>query len=511
MKIFSAAQIKNWDAFTIKNEPISSIDLMERAATACCKWLIGKNFGVFHFRIFCGKGNNGGDGLAIARMLIEHQCVVTVYILETGNMGTGDFQTNLERLHLVSTDIHFIQTADFFPHLHESDMVIDALFGTGLNKPLEGISKELVKHINQSGCTIVSIDLPSGLFADQPIGPCGQDAVHQSSKDNAVVKATHTLSFQNYKLAFLLNENEDVCGEVHLLHIGLHPDFEENEEPVYEWIDEAMVKSLYKPRRKFAHKGHYGHAALLCGSKGMMGAAVLSSMACLRSGAGKLTTIIPEYGYDILQTTVPEAMCITAGDDHLASAPGIEKYTAVGIGPGIGRHASHNKLIANLFEKVTSPLVIDADALNVMAENKELLLTIPQLSILTPHPKEFERLFGKTENEFGRLQLAKEKSIEHQIYIVLKGHYSFISTPEGKGYFNSTGNAGMATAGSGDVLTGMITGLLAQGYKPSDSVILGVYLHGLAGDVAAGKFTQEAMIAGDIIGCMGSAFKTLVH
>jgi NAD(P)H-hydrate epimerase len=506
MKIFSASQIKQWDAFTIANEPILSIDLMERAATACCRWLIGKNFGTFHFRIFCGKGNNGGDGLAIARMLIEHKCLVTVYILELGKIGSDDFQTNLERLHPFTTDIHFIQSPEFYPVINDTDIVIDTLFGTGLNKPLAGISKELAEHINQSACNIVSIDLPSGLYADK------------SSKGNAVIKATHTLTFQNHKLAFLLPENETFCGEVHLLHIGLHPAFEENEVADFELPDEAFIKTIYKPRSKFVHKGNFGHAALICGSYGMMGAAVLASHACLRSGIGKLTAYIPKCGYDTLQTTVPEAMCMVAGENYILSVPEIEKYNTVGIGPGIGIHSSNSILLKEIFEKVKSPMVIDADALNIISENKELLNAIPAHSIITPHPKEFERLFGKTENtclpdrqDFERLELAKQKSNEYQIYIVLKGHYSFISTPEGKGYFNSTGNAGMATAGSGDVLTGIITGLLAQGYTPLKSALLGVYLHGLAGDMAAADNSQEALMAGDIIMKIGNAFKTLAY
>ncbi|MBL7703452.1 MAG: NAD(P)H-hydrate dehydratase [Ferruginibacter sp.] len=497
MKIFSSQQIKKWDAFTIQNEPIASIDLMERAATACCKWLIGKNFGAFHFRIFCGKGNNGGDGLAIARLLIEHKCLVTVYILEFGKLGTDDFQTNLARLHECSTAIHFIQSPDFFPEINTEDIIVDALLGTGLNKPLDGITAALVDHINNAGTTRISIDMPSGLYADK------------SSKGNTVVKAYHTLSFQNYKLAFLLPENEACCGIVHILHIGLHPAFEQDETAEFEWVDEQMIKSIYRPRSPFAHKGNYGHAALLCGSYGMMGAAVLSSLACLRSGAGKLTAYIPKCGYGILQTTVPEAMAFVAGEDHLLSAPGIEKMNVIGIGPGIGMHMSHKKLIAEVFEKATAPLVIDADALNIISENKDLLKAIPRHSVLTPHPKEFERLFGKTKNDFERLQLAKQKSTQYEIYIVLKGHYSFISTPDGKGYFNSTGNAGMATAGSGDVLTGIITGLLAQGYSPLESVLLGVYLHGLAGDIAAVEYSQEALIATDIIKFSGEAFKNI--
>lgn len=497
MKIFSASQIKKWDAFTIANEPIASIDLMERAATACCNWLIGKNLGLHHFRIFCGKGNNGGDGLALARMLIQHNCRVTVYILEFGKAGTHDFQTNLERLHPVCTDIHFIQSAEFIPVINKSDIVIDALFGTGLNKPLEGISMELVKHINNTGGTVISIDLPSGLFTDK------------SSKNNAVIKADLTLSFQNHKLAFLLPENADNCGEVHILHIGLHPDFEQNEEAAFEMTDAALIKNIYKPRKDFSHKGTYGHAALITGTYGMMGAAVLSALACLRSGTGKLTCFIPKMGYDILQETVPEAMCMVSGEDHILSADGMEKFDAVGIGPGIGMHSTHSALLKDIFQKTKKPMLIDADALNTIAGNKSLLNDIPPFSILTPHPKEFERLFEKAANDFERLQLALDRSKEYNIYIVLKGHYSFISTPEGKGYFNSTGNPGMATAGSGDVLSGIITGLLAQGYDPLQSCLLGTYLHGLAGDIAASNSSPEAMIAGDIVNCLGVSFKQI--
>ena len=498
MKIFSAGQINKWDAFTITKEPIASIDLMESAATACCKWLIGKNSGQHHFRIFCGKGNNGGDGLAIARLLIEHKCSVTVYILEFGKIGTDDFQTNLERLHQCTTDIHFIQSTEFFPEINDADIIVDALFGTGLNKSLQEISKALVEHINQFNTTIISIDIPSGLFADK------------SSKGNTVIKATHTVSFQNYKLAFLLPENEDYCGEVHLLHIGLHKNFEETEESSFELTGKEFISSIYKPRKKFSHKGNFGHAALFAGSYGMMGAAVLSSSACLRSGAGKLTAYIPKCGYDILQTTVPEAMCIVAGEDHLLSAPGIEKFDAVGIGPGIGMYPVHKEMLMDIFKKMNKPMVIDADALNCIAQNAALLNSIPSSSILTPHPKEFERLFGSTTNDFERLQLALQKSKELNIYIVLKGHYTFICTPGGKGFFNSTGNAGMATAGSGDVLTGVITGLLAQGYSSLDASLLGVYIHGLAGDIATEKFSQKAMIAGDMVNCMGEAFKQFV-
>ena len=502
MKIFTATQIKKWDAFSITNEPIASIDLMERAATSCCNWLIGKNFGQKHLLIFCGKGNNGGDGLAIARLLLQHNCKATVYILDPmaigfGKTGTDEFQVNLERLHECSTDIHFIQSPDFFPAIEESDIVIDALFGTGLNKSLDGIAAALVNYINSFNIPVIAIDMPSGLLADS------------SSVGNTIIEATYTLSFQNCKLAFLLPENENYCGDVHILAIGLHKTFEQKEETVFELMDKAIIKTIYHPRKKFANKGTYGHAALLSGSYGMMGAAVLSARACLSSGVGKLTCYIPKCGYNILQTTAPEAMCIVSGDESILSAQGIEKFDAVGIGPGIGLYPTNVNLLKEIFQAVKRPMLIDADALNIISQHKELFALIPAHSILTPHFKEFERLFGTASNDIERLELAMRKSKEHNIYIIVKGHYSFISSPDGKNYFNSTGNPGMAAAGSGDVLSGIITALLAQGYTPLHCCILGTYLHGLAGDIAAEKFSQEAMVAGDIVNSLGMAFKEL--
>ena len=510
MKIYSAGQIRKWDAYTIAQEPVSSIDLMERAATACCKWLIGKNFGQRHFHLFCGKGNNGGDGLALARLLTEHKCRVTVYILEYGNIGTSDFQTNLERLHPICRDIHFLQSPEFFPAVPglvpEEAVIIDAIIGTGLNKSLQGITAALAEYINGLKAQVISIDMPTGLYSDS------------SSKGNVVVKANQTLSFQCQKLAFLLPENEPFIGEVHILDIGLHINFEASEAAPFEIIDPEAVKAIYKPRKKFSHKGSYGHAALVSGSRGMMGAAILSSLACLHSGVGKLTSYIPGCGYLALQTAVPEAMCRISGDDHIIAVPALGDHEAVGIGPGIGIVPSNVQLLKDIFQSVKQPMLIDADALNIIGENRELLELVPPHSILTPHPKEFERLFGAVNNDFERIQLALQKSKEHNIHILLKGHYSFISIPPAapsdlpplKGYFNPTGNPGMAKAGSGDVLSGIITALLAQGYTPLQSCVLGTWLHGMAGDIAAEKFTQEAMVAGDIIACLPQAFKELV-
>ncbi|MEI7734579.1 MAG: NAD(P)H-hydrate dehydratase [Ferruginibacter sp.] len=497
MKIFSASQIKAWDAYTIVNEPVKSIQLMERAATSCFNWLVENNFTGPELYVFCGRGNNGADGLAIARLLLQQKYKVKTFILEAENKATPDFETNLERLSTETLHINFISTPGNFPLIPAGTVLIDALYGTGLNKPLTNNNELLVNYLNYSGAPIISIDIPSGLYADQ------------SSVGNAIICAAHTLSFQQYKLAFLLAENENYCGNVHILDIALHAQFEQDEWATYTLTDKKLVQSFYKHRKKFTHKGTYGHAALIAGSYGMMGTAVLSAGACLRSGTGKLSCYIPQCGYQIIQTTVPEAMCRVNGEDHLVAAEAMETFDAIGIGPGIGRYPSHNNLLKQIFSATNKPVVIDADALNIIAAEIGLLNSVPPESVLTPHPKEFERLFGKTANDFERLQLALQKSKEYTIYIVLKGNFSFISTPQGVGFFNSTGNAGMATAGSGDVLTGIITGLLAQGYPAQEACILGVYLHGSAGDFAADMYSMEAMIAGDINTCLGKAFKAI--
>ncbi|HEU5054447.1 MAG TPA: NAD(P)H-hydrate dehydratase [Hanamia sp.] len=496
MKIFSVEQIRNWDAYTIKNEPVKSVDLMERAATACFDWIIRNFDDSYHFIIFSGKGNNGGDGLAIARLLKSIKYRVSVYIVQSGS-ASADFETNLKKLEKTSVPVTFLNDADSFPQMNETDVIIDALFGTGLNKPPKGLFAEVINFINDQNTNRISIDVPSGLYIDKS----------SIEPDHAIVKADFTLTFQNQKLAFLLPENEPFTGEVSLLDIGLSQEYEEQESCRLNFTDENIISGIYRPRKAFSNKGNFGYASLLCGSYGMMGAAILSSLGCLRIGVGKLTVVTCEAGYPIIQTAVPEAMCMTSGEKYISDFTEFEHFDAIGIGPGIGKHDSHKKLLKELFTSFKKPIVIDADALNVLSETQELYSLIPAQSIITPHPKEFERLFGKVENDFERIDLALSKAKELNIFIVLKGHFTFIATPDGNGFFNSTGNAGMATAGAGDVLTGIITGLVAQNYSPLDTCILGVYLHGLAGDIAAESFSLEAMIAGDIIENLGAAFK----
>lgn len=497
MKVPDGEQIRAWDQYTIQHEPIASIDLMERATVKCVDWLEENGYVENKFAIFCGKGNNGGDGLAIARLLAEKKYPVSVNILEFGHKGTDDFQINLAMLHQYpDVEICFIQTEENFHELKNNEIIIDALFGSGLNRGIEGLTAKLIEHINKSGCEIISIDIPSGLFTDR------------SSTGNIIIKARHTLSFQCFKPAFLVAENAEYIGDVHILDIGLHNDFYNSIHSPYELIDDTVIHTIYKPRNRFAHKGNFGHALLVAGSYGKIGAAILSAKACLRIGVGLLTCHIPKCGYNILQSTVPEAMVMTdlnssfntKVDDDLTT------YASIGIGPGIGTASETKMMLKEVLKNYRSPVVLDADALNIMATQKGLFKLIPPGSILTPHPKEFERLFGETANDFDIIQLALQKAKEIKCVIVLKGHHTLIATADGKGFFNSTGNAGMATAGSGDVLTGILTGLLAQGYSSVETAILGVYLHGLAGDLAAKEFSMEAMVAGDIIDFLGKSF-----
>ncbi len=497
MQILSTEQIKAWDAFTIANEPIESIDLMERAASKCAEWTL-KNYKGRNFSIFCGKGNNGGDGLVIARLLSAAEAEVAVYILEFGFLGTADFQTNLARLHQTGVSIRFISSNELFPVISPGTVIIDALLGTGLNRPLEGLTSLLVGHLNQSGNPIVAIDMPTGMYADR------------SSAGNVRIMATNTLSFQCYRVAFLIGENEGNLGKLDILDIGLHPDFPGLADPPYQLIGIDMVASIIRPRKQHSHKGTYGHAALVAGSRGMMGAALLCAKAVLRSGAGKLTTHVTESGSAFIQTGCPESICmIEKGDTHILEMHDAGKYNVVAIGPGLGSYPTHLELIRKIFKTGTNGMVIDADGLNIISESKELQTMIPKNSVLTPHPKEFTSLFGETNNDFEKIALAIRKARESGATIVLKGHHSFIATPGGKGYFNSTGNAGMATAGAGDVLTGIITGIIAQGYSAEQAAIAGVFLHGLAGDIAVQSLSEPSLIAGDLIKYLGKAFLKL--
>ncbi len=500
MKILSASQIREWDNFTIQQEPISSIDLMERASRTFVNWFVEKFPNTSSpISIFCGQGNNGGDGLAIARILQEHFYEVEIYICKIGNSLSDDFSKNLKRLPpFQNIVINHLEKNNTFPKLKREGILIDAIFGSGLNRPVEGYWGELLEYLNQQTQTIISVDIPSGVFADQPT-------------EGISIQANFTFSFQAPKLAFLFPENENRVGEWSFASIGLHADFLDQTTTDFFYLEKKDVQGFLKKRKKYAHKGTFGHALIIAGSYGKVGAAILATKAALRTGAGLVSIHAPKCAYEILQTSVPEAMVSIDGNDlFFSEIKELKKYQTVGIGPGLGTETITAEAIKDFLEKIKTPIVIDADALNLIAEHKNWLELIPHNSILTPHPKEFERLFGKTENNFQRNDLQRNFSKKYNIYIVLKGAHTCLSTPDGKCFFNATGNAGMATAGSGDVLTGMLTSLLSQRYNSLEASILGVFLHGLAGDVALGEtISQESLIASDLIENIGRAFNDL--
>ena len=489
MKIFSAAQIRSWDNYTIINEPITSINLMERAATACYKWMVSSIYNTNNYVFFCGTGNNGADGLAIARLLLIANKIVSIFILE-GENRSADFDINFDRIQQLTPNIHFLNI-DNLPSISKEALVIDALFGAGINRPLHQFPEQLVTHINGFKNKIISIDLPSGLFPDI------------NSSGNPVINASITLSFQTPKLAFFIPENNKYTGTVHVLIIGLHSQYYEETETYFKTIDEAVIRNIYQPRNQFLHKYNFGHALLYAGSNNMMGAAILCAKACLRSGAGLVTIFTSDGLQPTIHAALPEAITTTTENFALLS----QKKSAIGIGPGLAISPTNHQLLKTVLLSYSGPFVIDASSLEMMNSEIDLIkYRTVNPPILTPHTGEFEKLFGKTANDFETVELAIKKAVEYKCYIILKGHYTLIACPDGNGYFNTTGNAGMATAGSGDVLTGILTGLLTQGYTQKNACILGVYLHGLAGDIAAEKISQEAMIASDIIDNLGEGF-----
>lgn len=501
MKILSLAQIREADQYTIDKEPVASIDLMERAALACVNWIEERYDAQTEFKIVCGQGNNGGDGLAIARLLTDRNYKAQVFIVNHSEKLAPDFIANYERIGSKNEIVNVISVASFQNKFQptQNTVIIDAILGSGLNKSVTGLIADCISYINRLSLPVISIDIPSGLYGD-----------NLNDATSIIIKANFTLTFQFPKLSFMFTENAGCVGEFSVLDIGLHPEYIGQAPTKDHFITRNDACSFLKTRSKIAHKGIFGHALLIAGSYGKIGAAVLSSKACMRSGVGLLTVHIPKCGYEILQTTVPEVMVDTDEEQNfISNAIKIEKYNAIGIGPGIGVEKETQNAVKLLIQNSSAPLVFDADAINIIAENKTWLSFIPANSIFTPHPKEFERLVGKAKNSEERLQLQREFSFKYHSYVVLKGAHTAISCPDGTVFFNSTGNPGMATAGSGDVLTGIITSLLAQNYSAQQACMLGVYLHGSAGDFAAHKKTEESMIASDIIENLGEAFKFL--
>ncbi len=508
MKILPVEKIREADAFTIENEPVDSIDLMERAASKVYEWFLKRcKTKEVSVKIFCGIGNNGGDGLALARMLYATNIIPQVFVVRYSEKMSADCEVNFNRLNEESdVPMYDIVSENDFPQIYDNDIVIDAIFGSGLNRPIEGFTAELIKYINKSNAIKIAIDIPSGIQEFRNSGI--QDKAHGSQLiAHSILKADYTLSFQFPKLAFMFPEYDAFVGKWEVLDINLHKDFVDNVETLNFFTTDDVVRPIMRKRAKFSHKGTYGHALLVAGSSGKTGAALLSAEACMRTGVGLLTVHLPKDALLPMQTYLPEAMTdIDKSDTHCSEINDILSYTAIGAGPGLGKNEETVTLLKKMIQEATQPLVLDADALNIMADNPTWLSFLPDNTILTPHPKEFERLFGKTFNSYERLELQRKMSVAHNIIIVLKGAHTAITFPNGTCFFNSTGNPGMATAGSGDVLTGIILSLLAQRYTPQEAALLGVYIHGHAGDMAAQELGMESMLARDITRNIGKSF-----
>ncbi len=502
MKILSAEKIRKGDQYTIEKEPISSTQLMARAAEAIYQWIEKQNFEKTRiFRVFSGIGNNGGDGLALASMLSRGGYLVSINVIHFSSQQSSDFQYYFSQVMNENLPIFNIHSSNQLPPINSADIVIDAILGSGLNRETESLVAQAIDHINQSKALIISIDIASGLFANT-----------LNNFKSPIIKPNITLSLGFLKMAFLIPENEVFTGIFYQLEIGIHPQFVSEIEADAFYIDADMAKAILRPRSRYAHKGNFGHGLLIAGSRGKMGAAVLASKAALRTGIGLLTAHIPADGNEILQISIPEAM-LSLDSDNYCFTDQIKDTSphTIGIGPGIGQDPKTAQALKWLIQNTASPMVLDADALNILSENKTWIAFLPKGSILTPHPKEFERLFGKCSNSYQRIQKQKEMSIKYGLVIVLKGAHTTLSTPAGVLYVNSTGNPGMATAGSGDVLTGVILSLLSQNFSNIEAALFGVYLHGLAGDLSALEKGFEGLIASDIIDNLPKAFLNIYN
>ena len=500
MKIFTSTQIHELDKYTIEHEPVSSLNLMERAAKALTHAIEEEWTNRTPVVVFAGPGNNGGDALAVARMLGEDGYQVQVYLFNVHNKLSVDCAANKKRLIESRRAKQFTEITVNFdpPQLEAGTLVVDGLFGSGLNKPLAGGFAAMVKYINQSAAQVVSIDIPSGLMTEDNSYNIYANIIH----------ADLTLTLQQKKLSMLMADNQQYLGRIKVLDIRLSPEYIQKSECRYRILEENDIRQLMSPRSDFAHKGTMGNALIIAGSYGMSGASILATKACLRSGAGKVTTHTPKRNYEIMQISVPEAVLQMDPEETIFSEPvDTECYHALGIGPGLGTNEGTAIALIAQLRRATCPLVIDADAINILASHRAWMQQLPKDIILTPHPKELDRLAGNAcSNCSERLFKASELAEHLQAYIILKGHYSALCHPDGKIEFCSTGNSGMATAGSGDVLTGIITGLLARGYKQADACRIGMHLHGLAGDLAAKDLGKESLIASDIIQYLPKAF-----
>lgn len=487
--IVTAAQQQLWDAYTIEHEGISSIELMERASK---RWLEHARpfLKPTLIHVFAGFGNNGGDALAIARMLHNEGFDVHLILCSFGKELSKDASTNLERLP-EGIKISRPNSEEDLTQLgiRPEDIIIDGLFGSGLNRPLKGLFAATVEAINASSAQTLSIDIPSGLSAD--ILPEG---------GFSAAKASATITFQAVKLSFLFPECAEYVGQWKVIDIGLSSGFIEHIELHGYLTNRSAAKKLIRPRSKFSHKGSYGHAAIVSGTKNTLGASILASKAAMLSGAG-LTTLLSET--EGINLKYPELMVRA-----LREADHWERKT-ICIGPGLGTNQDSRKKLLKVLEQSQGPIVLDADALNLLAAETELLSRVPKSSILTPHPKELERLIGPTRNSLEQLDKARQFARKYNIVLLIKRAHTVVINSDGQAHFNTTGNNGLAKGGSGDVLSGMICGLLAQGYSSLSSAVLAVYVHGHAADLAIHTTSAMSLHPEAVLSALPQAFHEL--
>lgn len=503
MKIFKSGQIREIDRLTIMNEPVASVDLMERAASGLFRHITSRFAPDKRICVFAGPGNNGGDGLALARMLYGKGYDVSVFHIAFSEKVTDDWEANRKRLEgIPGLSCTIVSHESELPGLSDDMVCIDALLGSGLARPVEGLAAATIRHINNSGATVVSVDIPSGLF--------GED--NRGNTPENIIRADLTLTFQFPRLSFFFAANRKYTGEWVVIDIGLDPDALKEMPSSFSYALEGDINAILRKRDKFAHKGNFGRGLLVAGSYGKMGAALLGARASMRSGIGLLTCHIPSSGLSALNVFVPEAMASPDGNENIVT--GITdpcSYDAVAAGPGMGTDELTCLAFRKLLESYRKPMVIDADGINILAKHRDWLALLPAGSVLTPHPGEFERIAGAAEDGYERLMRQMRFSQDYNCVLVLKGAYSSVSSPEGLVSFNSTGNPGMATAGSGDVLTGIILSLLAAGYAPFDAAVASAFIHGLAGDLAALDMGHEALVASSVIDNLGKAFMKISH
>jgi hydroxyethylthiazole kinase-like uncharacterized protein yjeF len=497
MKIFSKEQIYEGDKITAEKQNISSTDLMERAGSQIFNWMHMRMQGAqVPIHIFCGIGNNGGDGLVLARHLILDGYDVKTYVINCSDKRSKDFLINYDRIKNVTKKWPtLLSCSEDFPKIHQDDIIVDAVFGIGLNRPVDDWVKSLFLHFRASKAFTLSIDIPSGLYTDKAV-----------TDEDAVVFAGYTLSFAAPKLVFFLPETAKFTIQWEVLDIGLDQEFLYSTTTEVDLIGKHEVLPMYMPRDKFSHKGQFGHALIIGGSYGKIGAVTLASKAALSVGSGLITAYIPKCGYTVLQSSFPEAMVITDKDEEKITSINFDiQPTVIGFGIGAGTDTKTISAFEVFLKTNKTPLVIDADGINILSKNKALLKLLPLQTVLTPHPTELERLIGTWENDFDKLKKVKAFSKKYSAIVVIKGANT-ITVFQDKLYVNTTGNPGLATAGSGDVLTGIITGLMSQGYSNLSATIFGVYLHGKSADIAVESFGYQSIIASYVIDCLGEAY-----